>query len=74
MYYVREDGGDVHASGALNIHEKAVGGGHKALELVLAGLAGLRGVQQIFFELQAWKRLRQRKDAMMDVSDVVGRG
>ena len=71
---MRENGGDVHAGGALNIHEKAVGGGHKALELVLAGLAGLRGVQQIFFELQAQNRLHRGGDAMMDVSGVVGRG
>jgi hypothetical protein len=37
---VREDGGDGEAAGALDVHEEGAGGGHKALELVLAGLTG----------------------------------
>ena len=28
---VREDGGDVEAAGALNVHEEGAGGGHKGL-------------------------------------------
>ena len=28
---VREDGGDVEAAGALNVHEEGAGGGHKSL-------------------------------------------
>jgi hypothetical protein len=35
---VREDGGDGEAAGALDVHEEGAGGGHKGLELVLAGL------------------------------------
>ena len=39
---VREDGGDVEASRALDVHEEGAGGRHEGLELVLAGLtAGL---------------------------------
>ena len=37
---VREDGGDGEASRALDVHEERAGGGHKGLELVLAGLTG----------------------------------
>jgi len=53
---VGEDGGHVHACGALDVHEEAVGRGNKTLELVLAGLRGLRGVKQIFFELGSGRR------------------
>jgi hypothetical protein len=37
---VREDGGDVEASGALDVHEEGAGGGHEGLELVLVRLTG----------------------------------
>ena len=37
---VGEDGGDVEASGALNVHEEGVRGLHQALELVGLGLGG----------------------------------
>jgi hypothetical protein len=37
---VREDGGDVEAARALDVHEEGAGGGHKSLELVLASLTG----------------------------------
>lgn len=39
---VREDGGDCEASGALDVHEEGAGGRHEGLELVLAGLTGVR--------------------------------
>jgi hypothetical protein len=38
---VRENGGDLEASGALNIHEKAVGRLDKSLKLVLLLLLSL---------------------------------
>jgi len=44
---VGEDGGDGEAAGALDVHEERAGAGHKGLELVLAGLGGRAGVQQI---------------------------
>jgi hypothetical protein len=44
---VREDGGDGEAAGALDVHEEGAGGGHKGLELVLLGLGGRGGVEEI---------------------------
>ena len=44
---VAEDGGDLEASGALDVHEEAIGGLHKSLELVCAGLGLHGGVEQI---------------------------
>jgi hypothetical protein len=44
---VRENGGDGEAAGALDVHEEASWGRHKGLELVLLGLSGSAGVQQI---------------------------
>ena len=70
--HVGEDGGHVHACGALDVHEEAVGRGNKTLELVLAGLGGLRGVKQIFFELFGGRRGRGR--AMRSVRARGGRG
>ena len=40
-------GGDLEASGALDVHEEAIGGLHKSLELVCAGLGLHGGVEQI---------------------------
>ena len=42
---VGEDGGDVHATGALDVHEVGVGGLHKAFEFVGGGLTGGGWVQ-----------------------------
>jgi len=44
---VGEHGGDVKATGALDVHEERAGGRHKSLELVLAGLSGGMGVEEI---------------------------
>jgi len=48
---VREDDGDLEAAGAADIHEVGVGGGHKALKLVLLSLNVGGGVQQIVINL-----------------------
>lgn len=44
---VAKYGGDLEASGALDVHEEAIGGLHKSLELVCAGLGLHGGVEQI---------------------------
>ena len=44
---VRENSGDMKASGALDIHEETVGRLNQSLQLVLGLLVGLRGVEQI---------------------------
>lgn len=44
---MREDGGDVNAARALDVHEEAVGGLHEPLELVLPLLDGGVGMQQV---------------------------
>lgn len=44
---VREDGGDVDATGALDVHEEAVGRLHEALKLVLPLLDGGIGVEKV---------------------------
>lgn len=44
---VAKYGGDLEASGALDVHEEAIGGLHKALELVCVGLGLGGGVEQI---------------------------
>lgn len=44
---VGEDGGDVEAAGALDIHKEGAGSGHKLLELVLAGLSLRSGVEKV---------------------------
>ena len=44
---MREHGGDVEATLALDIHEEGVRRLHKTLELVLALLQGSRRVEQI---------------------------
>lgn len=48
---VREDGGDVDASRALDIHKVAVGRLHETLQLVLACFGIIAGVEEIVFEL-----------------------
>lgn len=47
---VREDGGDVEAPRALDVHEKGAWSRHKHLHLVLASLRGWVGVEKIFSE------------------------
>ena len=51
---VREDGGDVEAAGALNVHEEGAGGGHKGL---LAGEAKISNQSWTLVEgsRPAWK-------------------
>ena len=49
---VAEDGGDLVAAGALDVHEVRVGVLHQALELVLALLVFGSGVQKVFSELK----------------------
>jgi len=44
---VREDSGDGEAAGALHIHEEGPGSGHESLQLVLTGLRGRAGVEEI---------------------------
>lgn len=44
---VRKDGGDVDATGALNVHEEGSRLGDKSLELVLSGLRLRRRVEKI---------------------------
>jgi len=44
---VGEDSGDGEAAGALHVHEERPGSRHKGLELVLAGLSGRAGVDEI---------------------------
>jgi len=44
---VREDSGDCEAAGALDIHEEGSRSRDKVLELVLAGLSGWGGVEEI---------------------------
>lgn len=44
---VREDGGDGEATGALDVHEEGSRSGDESLELVLLGLGGRGGVQEI---------------------------
>lgn len=44
---VREDGGDLEASRALDVHEERVGLGHNLLELVGASLNLGRGVEKV---------------------------
>merc|ERR1712048_296236 len=44
---VREDGGDVEAAGALDVHEEGTGSRHKLLKLVLAGLSLRSGVEKV---------------------------
>jgi len=44
---VAKYGGDLEASGALDVHEEAIGGLHKSLELVRVGLGLRGGVEQI---------------------------
>jgi len=44
---VRENSGDVEASGALNIHEEGVGRLNESLQFVLAFLGRGRGVKKI---------------------------
>jgi len=44
---VGEDGGDGEAAGALDVHEEGAGTGDEGLELVLAGLSGGSGVEEI---------------------------
>ena len=44
---VAKYGGDLEASGALDVHEEAIGSLHKSLELVCAGLGLRGGVEQI---------------------------
>jgi len=44
---VREDGGDLEAAGALDVHEERVGLGHDLLELVGAGLSLGGGVEEV---------------------------
>jgi len=45
---VREDGGDVEASGALDVHEERSRNRDEGLELVLAGLSDRVWVKEIF--------------------------
>jgi len=47
---VRENGCNVEASRALDVHEEGSGGRYKSLELVLACLSGGRGIEEIFSE------------------------
>lgn len=47
---VREDGGDVEAPRALDVHEEGAWSRHKHLHLVLASLRGWVGVEKIFSE------------------------
>jgi len=47
---VREDGGDVDAAGALDVHEEAVGRLHQTLELVLPLLNCGVGVQEVVLQ------------------------
>jgi len=47
---VGEDGGDLEASGALHIHEEAVGALYQALQLVLLGLELGRRVEQVVID------------------------
>jgi len=44
---VREDSCNSKAARALDIHEKGAGSRHEGLELVLAGLGGRAGVEEI---------------------------
>lgn len=44
---VGEDGGDLEAAGALNVHEERVGDRHNLLELVGAGLNLRGGVEKV---------------------------
>jgi len=44
---VAKDGGNLEASRALNVHEKAIGALYETLELVSSGLLLRCGVQQI---------------------------
>ena len=46
-----EDGGDLVAAGALDVHEVAVGVLDQALQLVLALLVLGAGMQEVFCEL-----------------------
>jgi hypothetical protein len=52
---VAEDGGDGEAAGALHIHEEGPGSGHKGLQLVLAGLRGRAGVEEVDSENLCFK-------------------
>lgn len=47
---VREDSGDLHAAGALDVHEEAVGSLDQSLELVLASLVLVGRVEEIVFQ------------------------
>jgi hypothetical protein len=52
---VREDGRDVEASRALDVHEEGAGGGHERLELVLAGLTASLSVGSRDYESGMWR-------------------
>jgi len=44
---VGEDGGDGEAARALDVHEEGARTGDEGLELVLAGLSGRAGVEEV---------------------------
>ena len=56
-----ENGGDAEATGALDIHEVAVGALNQALLLVKATLGGGVGVEEIVFQLKK-RREKKRKE------------
>jgi hypothetical protein len=51
---VREDGGDLEASGALDVHEERSGRLDKLLQLVLSGLSFSGRVEEIDGENLEW--------------------
>ena len=53
---VAEDGGDLEATRALDVHEERVGALYKALELVLASFAGSGRVEKIDGQLNIGKK------------------
>ena len=58
-----EDGGDVEASGALDVHEERVGALHEALSFVLSLVEFLGRVEQIDIRLQHLHRVRHKSVA-----------
>jgi len=60
---VREDGGDLEAARALDVHEKRVGGLYETLELVLTSLELGRRVEKIVGERHDEREKRERKES-----------
>lgn len=71
---VAKYGGDLEASGALDVHEEAIGGLHEALELVCVGLGLGGGVEQIdrHFIDENWLCMEGNPESTKNEPDAVG--